>query len=475
MIRGTRGSLDGRAVFVFPGQGSQWAGMALDLLDVSPAFRQHIEACERALAPHTDWRLTDVLRGLPGAASMDRVDVVQPVLFAVMVSLARLWQAHGIEPSAVIGHSQGEIAAAHIAGALTLEEAARIAALRSQAITRITGKGGMGHVALPQDQVTERLTAWPGLSVAALNGPTSTVISGDTTALHDFLTTCESDGIHTRTIPVDYASHSTHVEELHDELTTLLADITPQTSTIPFYSTVTGTLLDTRELTTEYWYTNLRETVRFHPTLTALLHDGHTLYIETSPHPVLTTPIQDTIENTTNTTTAAIGTLRRDEPGPTRFLTSLAQAHTHGTTPTWTTLNLQPHTDHLALPTYAFQHQHYWLDHSNSALGDVAAIGLSSADHPLLGAAVGLADADGVLLTGRLSLSTHPWLADHGVLGTVLLPGTAFVELAIRAGDQVGCEHVDELTLEAPWSSRRPAAFSSSSRSVEPTRPAAVR
>ncbi|WP_345329619.1 type I polyketide synthase, partial [Kitasatospora aburaviensis] len=212
----------------------------------------------------------------------------------------------------------------------------------------------------------------------------------------------------------------------------------------------TGTLLDTRELTTEYWYTNLRETVRFHPTLTALLHDGHTLYIETSPHPVLTTPIQDTIENTTNTTTAAIGTLRRDEPGPTRFLTSLAQAHTHGTTPTWTTLNLQPHTDHLALPTYAFQHQHYWLDHSNSALGDVAAIGLSSADHPLLGAAVGLADADGVLLTGRLSLSTHPWLADHGVLGTVLLPGTAFVELAIRAGDQVGCEHVDELTLEAP-------------------------
>ncbi|WP_345328619.1 acyltransferase domain-containing protein, partial [Kitasatospora aburaviensis] len=163
VIRGTRGSLDGRAVFVFPGQGSQWAGMALDLLDVSPAFRQHIEACERALAPHTDWRLTDTLRGLPGAASMDRVDVVQPVLFAVMVSLARLWQAHGIEPSAVIGHSQGEIAAAHIAGALTLNDAARIAALRSQAITRITGKGAMAHVALPQDQVTERLTAWPGL------------------------------------------------------------------------------------------------------------------------------------------------------------------------------------------------------------------------------------------------------------------------------------------------------------------------
>ncbi|MFJ3794648.1 acyltransferase domain-containing protein, partial [Kitasatospora sp. NPDC090091] len=258
VVRGVRAGSDGRAVFVFPGQGSQWTGMALDLLDTTPVFREHIEACERALAPHTDWRLTDVLRGLPGAASMDRVDVVQPVLFAVMVSLARLWQAHGVEPSAVIGHSQGEIAAAHIAGALSLDEAARIAALRSQAITRITGKGGMGHVALPHDQVTERLKAWPGLSVAAVNGPASTVISGDATALHDFITTCESDGIHARAIPVDYASHSTHVEELRDELATLLGDITPQASTVPFYSTVTGGVLDTRELTTEYWYTNLR-------------------------------------------------------------------------------------------------------------------------------------------------------------------------------------------------------------------------
>ncbi|GAA2775610.1 SDR family NAD(P)-dependent oxidoreductase [Kitasatospora sp. CM 4170] len=374
VIRGTRSSQDGRAVFVFPGQGSQWAGMALDLLDVSPAFRQHIEACERALAPHTDWRLTDVLRGLPGAPSMDRVDVVQPVLFAVMVSLARLWQAHGIEPSAVIGHSQGEIAAAHIAGALTLNDAARIAALRSQAITRITGKGGMGHVALPQDQVTERLTAWPGLSVAALNGPTSTVISGDATALQEFITACETDGVQARTIPVDYASHSTHVEELRDELTTLLGDVTPRASAVPFYSTVTGGLLDTRELTAEYWYTNLRETVRFHPTLTALLDDGHTLYIETSPHPVLTTPTQDTIDTTATATAtggAVVGTLRRDEPGPTRFLTSLAEAHAHGAAVTWTALNLIDR--HVDLPTYPFQQRKYWPETAASMVGPGAA------------------------------------------------------------------------------------------------------
>ncbi|WP_345328646.1 beta-ketoacyl synthase N-terminal-like domain-containing protein, partial [Kitasatospora aburaviensis] len=354
---------DGRAVFVFPGQGSQWAGMAVDLLDVSPAFREHIEACERALAPYTDWRLTDTLYGLPGAASMDRVDVVQPVLFAVMVSLARLWQAHGVEASAVIGHSQGEIAAAHIAGALTLEEAARIAALRSQAITRIAGKGGMGHVALPQDQVSDRLSAWPGLSVAAVNGPASTVISGDATALQEFITACETDGVRARAIPVDYASHSAHVEELRDELTTLLGDVTPRASAVPFYSTVTGGLLDTRELTAEYWYTNLRETVRFHATLTALLDDGHTLCVEASPHPVLTTAIQDTIDTTataTDTGGAVVGTLRRDEPGPAGFLTSLAEAHAHGAAVTWAALNLIDR--HVDLPTYAFQRKRFWID-----------------------------------------------------------------------------------------------------------------
>ncbi|MFJ3794578.1 SDR family NAD(P)-dependent oxidoreductase, partial [Kitasatospora sp. NPDC090091] len=222
-----------------------------------------------------------------------------------------------------------------------------------------------------------------------------------------------------------------------------------QASTVPFYSTVTGGVLDTRELTTEYWYTNLRETVRFHATLTALLDDGHTLYIETGPHPVLTTAIQDTIENAaTDTGGAVVGTLRRNEPGPTRFLTSLAQAHTHGAPVTWTTLNLT--ASQIDLPTYPFQHQHYWPDTPAGTLGDVSSAGLGAVGHPLLGAVVGLAEADGMLFTGQLSLRAQPWLSDHAVLDSVLLPGTAFVELAIRAGDEVGCERVEELTLEAP-------------------------
>ncbi|WP_345328645.1 SDR family NAD(P)-dependent oxidoreductase, partial [Kitasatospora aburaviensis] len=209
-------------------------------------------------------------------------------------------------------------------------------------------------------------------------------------------------------------------------------------------------LLDTRQLTAEYWYTNLRETVRFHATLTALLDDGHTLYIETSPHPVLTTPIQDTIDTTaTDTGGAVVGTLRRDEPGPTRFLTSLAEAHAHGAAVTWTTLNLIDR--HVDLPTYPFQRKRYWIDTASGAgVVGAAGLGLVPADHALLGAAVPLPDGDGYLFTGRLSLQTHPWLADHAVLGTVLLPGTACVDLAVHAGDQVGCGHVQELTLEAP-------------------------
>ncbi|WP_243745359.1 acyltransferase domain-containing protein, partial [Streptomyces hainanensis] len=185
---------DARVVMVFPGQGSQWVGMALGLLDDSPVFAEHLRACARALAPHVEWDLLEVLRE-PDGTSLERVDVVQPVLFSMMVSLAQLWRSHGVEPAAVVGHSQGEIAAAHIAGALTLEDAAKIVALRSRALTALSG-GGMASIALSADDVQQRLSAWDGqVAIAAMNGPTSTVISGDDTALSQILAACETDGI----------------------------------------------------------------------------------------------------------------------------------------------------------------------------------------------------------------------------------------------------------------------------------------
>nr|WGC84434.1 RsnD [Streptomyces sp.] len=447
-VQGTAASERAKAVFVFPGQGSQWAGMAVELLDNSPEFTHHLNACAQALAPYIDWNLTDVLRGTPGAPGYDRVDVVQPALWAVLVSLAELWRTHGIEPAAVIGHSQGEIAAATIAGALTLNDAARTVALRSQAITTITGHGGMMSCALSAHHLTTHLTPWADqLTIAAINGPHSTVIAGNPTALHQLQQHLETQGIRARIVPVDYASHSPHVEAIEHNILTALAPITPQTSAIPFYSTLTGGLFDTTGLTPDYWYRNLRHPVLFEQTTRALLTDGHTHLIETSPHPVLTIGIQETID-TTNTPATTQGTLKRDHGTLHTFHTALTQAHTTGLTPNWTTL--YPHAHTTPLPTYPFQRHHYWLNTPTTTHTNVTTAGLANPDHPLLGAAITLADTNGILLTGRLSLTTHPWLTHHTVTNTPLLPGTAFIELAIRAGDQAGCTTVEELLIHAP-------------------------
>ncbi|MFD8011283.1 SDR family NAD(P)-dependent oxidoreductase, partial [Streptomyces sp. NPDC059762] len=434
LVQGTQ--TPGKTVFVFPGQGSQWTGMGLELMDTSPVFAEHLRACDEALRPHTGWSLLDVLRGEPGSLDLDRVDVVQPALFAIMISLARLWQHHGVTPDAVIGHSQGEIAAAHIAGALSLDDAAKIVALRSKAIRDISGTGTMAAIPLPAHDIdtTGRV------SIAAINSPHTTIVSGDTDTLTRLVADYQKRGIDAKTIPVDYASHSHHVEHLRDHLLHALHDITPRTPTIAFHSTThpgTNPLCDAA-----YWYDNLRNTVQLHPTITTLLDTGHTHYIEVSPHPVLTTPLQQTIE-TANTHATTTGTLRRNHGGATQFLTALTTAHTHGTPLNPTTLHHPgPHTP---LPTYAFQHQHYWLNPTTPA-----PTGHHHTGHPLIGSTTDLPDGSGHVFTGRVSTSTHPWLADHAVLGTVLLPGTAFLDIALHAATHLGLRHVEELTVENP-------------------------
>ncbi|GDY50728.1 hypothetical protein SVIO_013510 [Streptomyces violaceusniger] len=451
-VRGAVVGSDARAAFVFPGQGAQWVGMAAGLLESSPVFAERMGECAAALAPFVDWSLADVLRGGEGAAAaLERVDVVQPVLWAVMVSLAELWRSCGVEPAAVIGHSQGEIAAACVAGALSLEDAARVVALRSKALRALSGLGGMVSVSLPVVAVRERLGRWgERLSVAAVNGPSAVVVSGDADALDELLAACEADGIRARRIPVDYASHCAHVEDIEGELSWELADIAPRASSVPFYSTVTAGVLDTTGLDAGYWYRNLRQTVRFEETVRALLADGFQVFIEASAHPVLTMGVEQTAEDHGSRVTA-VGSLRRDEGGLERFMASLAEAYVGGASVDWAGMFAGTGARRVDLPTYAFQRTHFWLESETvDAAGDVASVGLDSAGHPLLGAAVPLPDSDGLLLTGRLSLRTHPWLADHAVADVTLLPGTAFVELLMRAGDAVGCDQVDELTLGAP-------------------------
>ncbi|AEM83812.1 Acyl transferase [Streptomyces violaceusniger Tu 4113] len=378
--RGASGLVEGVArrsagvVFVFPGQGSQWVGMAAGLLDSSPVFARRIEECAAALEPHVNWSLVEVLRGGEGAAAaLQRVDVVQPVLWAVMVSLAELWRSYGVEPAAVIGHSQGEIAAACVAGALSLEDAAKVVALRSKALPVLSGRGGMVSVSLPVDSVRERLAAWgERLSVAAVNGPSAVVVSGDADALEELLTACEAEEIRARRIPVDYASHSAHVESLEEEIRRTLAGIAPRSSSVPFYSTVTGGVLDTTELAADYWYRNLRGTVRFDETVRVLLGEGFQTFVEASAHPVLTVGIEQTADDH-GTPVAAIGSLRRDEGGLERFLTSLAEAHVGGIAVDWRTVFAGTGAHPVDLPTYAFQHQRYWLDATSAA--DAAAAG----------------------------------------------------------------------------------------------------
>jgi acyl transferase domain-containing protein/NADPH:quinone reductase-like Zn-dependent oxidoreductase/acyl carrier protein len=442
-------------VFVFPGQGSQWEGMALGLLEVSPLFAQRMAECGDALAPFVDWSLVDVLRGAEGAPRLDRVDVVQPVLFATMVSLAALWRACGVHPDVVVGHSQGEIAAACVAGGLSLDDAARIVALRGRALLKLAGLGGMVSVALAVPELGSRLERWGDrISLAAVNGPCSTVVSGDPEALEGLLSECEAEGVRARRIPVDYAAHSGQVEGVRGELLEGCVGIAPCAGEVPFYSTVTGGLLDTAELDAEYWYRNLRETVQFERVARVLLETRCPMFVEVSPHPVLMVGLQETVDALPDTSRGIVltGSLRRGEGGPERFLRSLAEVFVHGVNVDWGALFEGSGAKCVELPTYAFQRERYWLDSVGQAAGDLGAAGFRAAGHPLLGGVVRLADGRGWLFSGRLSLQDAPWLAEHAVMGMALLPGTAFVELALHAGSQVGCELVQELTIEAPLS-----------------------
>jgi polyketide synthase 12/candicidin polyketide synthase FscB len=441
------------SVFMFPGQGSQWGAMAVELLDCSVVFAESMRACGEALGGYVEWVLEDVLRGVEGAPGIERVDVVQPVLWAVMVSLAGLWEACGVRPGVVVGHSQGEIAAACVAGALSLEDAARVVALRGRALVGLAGKGGMVSVVSPVGELEERLERWDGqIGVAAVNGPSSVVVSGERGALDEFLQVCGVEGVRARQIPVDYAAHSAQVENIRDELLEGCAAIEPRESDVPFFSTVTGGLLDTSKLDGEYWYRNLRETVRFEQATRALLEDGYRVFVEVSPHPVLTMGVQESADEALEgpDDPVVVGSLRRGEGGPERFLRSLSELWVRGVEVDWGVLFEGSGARLVRLPTYAFQRERYWLSAGELGVGDLASAGQSSIAHPLLGAMVELADGDRWLFTGRVSLQSHPWLADHGVFGSVLLAGTAFVDLALCVGQRVGCAAVQELTLEAP-------------------------
>ncbi|MDT8909781.1 type I polyketide synthase [Amycolatopsis sp. PS_44_ISF1] len=437
-----------KLVWVFPGQGTQWPGMGRELLDASPVFAERIAECAAALAPWVGWSLLDVLRGDADPALMDRVDVLQPASFAMMVGLAAVWSSVGVVPDAVLGHSQGEIAAACVSGALSLADAAKVVALRSQAIAaRLSGRGGMASVALSESEAVLRLVPWAGwVEVAAVNGPSSVVIAGDADALGEALDSLERQGVRVRRVAVDYASHTWHVEDIRDTLAGSLAGIEAKAPLVPFFSTVTGEwVTDAGVVDGEYWYRNLRRPVGFGPAVAELLDRGHRAFVEVSAHPVLVQPLAELVDETG---AVVAGSLRREDGGLRRLLTSMAELYVRGVAVDWSGILPAP-AGRVDLPAYAFDHQHFWLSPAEPAT-DAVSLGLAGADHPLLAAVVPLPQSDGLLGTSRLSLRSHPWLAEHAVRDIVIVPGTGLVELAVRAGDEAGCPVLDELVIEAP-------------------------
>ncbi|WP_460308203.1 type I polyketide synthase [Actinocorallia aurea] len=417
-------------VLVFPGQGAQWREMGLALMEESPVFRQAMRECAEELAPLWGRRLTDVLR----SGALERTEIVQPALFAVMVSLARLWRAAGVRPSAVVGHSQGEIAAACVAGALSLADACRVVVLRSRALTALEGTGGMASVPLDARGTRELLGRVGGdLDLATLNGPRATVVGGDPADLGRLLALCEAEGVDARRVEVSYASHTGAVDRIEDEILDGLAGITPRTPSVPLHSTLTGTVVDGPAMDASYWFDNLRGTVRFAPVIADLVARRHRTFVEVSPHPVLTLGIQETLDDAGALGTVT-GTLRKGSGGLGQFLT--AAVALPDADDTLDLAPLQPAGAPVDLPVHRFAGARHWIEARPASASGLA------------GEPVDLPSGETVV-AARLDPAARSWTADHVVGDGALVPGTLFLALLGEAGRRVGLPVVDDLVLGA--------------------------
>ncbi|MCO7197027.1 polyketide synthase dehydratase domain-containing protein, partial [Pseudonocardia sp. McavD-2-B] len=444
IARGVAG--EGLTALLFSGQGSQRLGAGRELHARFPVFAEAFDetaALLDAALPDNDATLREVLWGTD-AEALDDTGRAQPALFAIEVALYRLVTSLGVVPDLVGGHSIGEIAAAHVAGVLSLDDAATLVAARARLMAALPRGGAMLAVGATEDEVAPLLTA--GVSLAAVNGPSSVVVAGDTDGIAAVEEHARARGWRSTRLRVSHAFHSPLMEPMLAEFRAVAAGLTYHEPRIPVVSNLTGSVAEVADIcSADYWVRHVRGTVRFADGVTALAARGVTTLVELGPDGVLCGMAQESLPEGA----VAVPLLRRDRPEELSLVTGLATAHVRGTTVDWARLFDGTGASRVDLPTYPFEHTRYWPAPVRGA-ADVTAAGLTTADHPLLGAAVELAGDDGVLFTSRLSVRTHPWLADHGVQGRALLPGTAFVELAVRAGDEVGCTRVEELTLAAP-------------------------
>jgi acyl transferase domain-containing protein/acyl carrier protein len=402
--------------------------MGRDLLTSEPVFREAIEQCEAAMRPFVDWSLLAELTADPARSRLDEIDVVQPTLFAVQVALAALWRAWGIVPDAVIGHSMGEVAAAHVAGALSLADAASVICQRSKLLRRVSGQGAMAVVGLSMAETAVRLQGYEDrLSIAVSNSPRSTVVSGDPAALDELLAILQADEVFCRAVKVDVASHSPQMDPLKAELEALLQNVRPRAAAIPMHSTVLGSVVSGESLNAAYWMKNLRQPVLFTDTVQQLIQTNHLTFVEISAHPILLPAVGETLAHV-NQAGLTVHSLRRDEPARAQLFAALGMLVTAGHEPDWNVLYPVGGT-FVRLPGLPWQQERFWLEYAGQAATAVGPWQAHQERHPLLGWRLATAVPGTHIWQITLNAHTQPALFANGAT----LPPLACLEMAHAA------------------------------------------